>query len=273
MRALLAALGLVLALSSPARAQETVDAWIDITDPVLEPTAPHVIARHYKLFDGRSNCGPGETARLVVAFHGGLGNANKMATEYLTPPVVDKCYVVAYPSGSNKGQAGVIRVSGDFLLWNISAPVTEGIGWPAEAGVNDDLFVASLVATLKASHGLTTAFAVGVSMGGMLAFHQACDTANFAALATVATTIFDDTCDIAYHIPNLHIHGTADSDVCWQAWYSTCAPWPKARPVVLAWQAQDGPHEKHILLGGTHQWSPNGTFDTTGTIWTWLDTR
>ena len=265
---------LVLALGlAEAKAQSIADAWIDITDPVLEPTAPHVIARHYKLWDGRPNCGPGETARLVVAFHGGLGNANKMATEYLTPPAVNKCYVIAYPSGSNKGQAGVIRVSGDFLLWNISAPLTEGIGWPAEAGVNDDLFVDSLVATLKAQYSLTTAFAVGVSMGGMLAFHQACDTANFAALATVATTIFDDTCDIAYHIPNLHIHGTADSDVCWLTWYSSCEPWPKARPVVLWWQAQDGPHEKHILLGGTHAWQPTPGYDTTGTIWTWLDSR
>ena len=247
MKTILAALGLVLALSSPARAQETVDAWIDITDPVLEPTAPHVIARHYKLWDGRPNCPQGQTARLVVAFHGGLGNANKMATEYLTPPAVNKCYVVAYPSGSNKGANGVIRVSGDFLLWNISAPLTEGIGWPAEAGVNDDLFVASLVATLKAQYGLTTAFAVGVSMGGMLAFHQACDTANFAALATVATTIADPTCDIAYHIPDLHIHGTADTDVCWALTGAQCDPWPRARPLVLDYQAQDGPHERQIV--------------------------
>ena len=275
MKILLAALGLVLALASPARAQETVDAWINITDPVLQPVSPHIIARHYKLWDGRPNCPPGQTARLVLAFHGGLGNANKMATEYLTPPTVNKCYVIAYPSGSNKGTGGVIHVSGDFLLWNISAPLTEGIGWPSEPpGVNDDLFVASLVATLKSNYSLTTAFAVGVSMGGMLAFHQACDTANFAALATVATTIFDDSCNIAYHIPNLHIHGTADESVCWLTWYSTCSPWPKARPQIIGfWQAQDGPHDKDILLGGVHAWQPTPGYDTTGTVWAWLDQR
>ena len=269
---ILAALAFVLALSGPAQAQELADRWIDVTDPVLQPAAPHVIARHYKLWDGRPNCGPGETARLVLAFHGGLGSANKMATEYLTAPVLDRCYVIAYPSGSNKGLGGVIRVSGDFLLWNIAAPALDA-GWPNAAGVNDDLFIASLVASLKASHGLNTAFAVGVSLGGMLAFHQACDTANFNALATVATTIADPTCDIAYHIPDLHIHGTADTDVCWALTGAQCDPWPRARPLVLDYQAQDGPHARQIVSGGVHAWDMGNGYDTTGNIWAWLDGR
>ena len=175
---------------------------------------------------------------------------------------------MAYPSGSNKGLMGQIRVSGDFLLWNIAAPGIDA-GWPNAAGVNDDLFVASLVATLKAELGLQTAFAVGVSLGGMFAFHQACDTANFAAVATVATTIADPSCDIAYHVPDLHIHGTSDTDVCWFAG-ANCEPWPAARPLVLNYQASGGPHERQIIVGGVHAWDMGNGYDTTGKIWDWL---
>ena len=266
MSRLLLALGVVLALSSPVRAQPA-DAWIDVTDPVLEPTAPYLIARHYLVWDGRENCGIGETARLVVAFHGGAGSAESMAD--LLPG--EGCYVVAYPSGSNK-VFGQIRVSGNTLSWNASSGTTQG--WAENNGVNDDLFVASLVAALKAAFGLTAVFAVGRSKGGMLAFHLACDTATFAALATVASTISDPSCDIAFHVPNLHIHGTADDRVCWFVWYSSCDPWPKARPKIVGfWQAQDEGHELHVISGGTHGWQPVAGFDTAGTVWMYLNNR
>ena len=273
MKSILLALSLLLmAMASPMppKAQTIANGWINITDPVLNPVAPHVIARHYLVWDGRASCGA-KVPRLVIALHGGHGNATKMATEYLTP---QGCYVVAYPSGSNKGLLGQIRVSGDNLSWNTSSPYETGQGWAGEAGVNDDLFITSLVTALKAQYGLSKVLVVGVSRGGMLAFHLACDTTLFSVIATVATTINDTSCNPATHIPNLHIHGTADDEVCWNQDYASCAPWPKARPkIVEFWQASGVGHDRHIIIGGTHQWQPNGTFDTLGTVWHFLDTR
>lgn len=260
-------LAFALLLGIPAHAQPITHAWFNVTDPVLQPNGDHVIARHYLIWDGRQNCKPHKQARLVVVFHGGNNSAEVMAS-WLTPR---GCYVVAYPSGSNMTN-GVVRVSGDILLWNASSEVERG--WPGEAGVNDDLFIKTLVSTLKANYGLTTAFAVGPSKGGMMAFHYACDTTMFSAIATVASTISDPTCSPAVHIANLHIHGTADDLVCWDFMHSSCEPWPLAYPrVVSFWQASGKGHVLVVLTGGVHAWRPTPDYDTTGKVWTFLDDR
>jgi predicted esterase len=261
-------LAFALLLGIQAHAQPITHAWIKVADPVLNPTAPNVIARHYLLWDGRTNCATGKAPRLVLAFHGRHGNAEKMATEYLIPK---GCYIAAYPSGSNN-VLGVIRVSGADLSWNTSSPYEKGKGWAGEAGVNDDLFITTLVDALKAQYSLTTAFAVGLSRGGMMAFHLACDTTMFSAIATVATTISDGTCSPAVHIPNLHIHGTADYLVCWDFMHSSCEQWPLAYPAVVRfWQASGKGHVLVALLGGKHAWQPTLDYDTTKKIWAFLD--
>ena len=241
------------------------DAWITIVDPVLNPEGDHTISRHYLIWDGRNNCAPSKKPRLVVALHGGRGNAEKMANEYLTP---QGCYIVVYPSGSNKGLLGNIRVSGDNLLWNISAPYEAG--WPNAAGVNDTLFITALVNAMKAQYGIDKAFVVGVSMGGMMAFRLASTTELFSAMATVATVNLEDTLP-AVHIPDLHIHGTADTDISWFG--NTETVWPAARPTVLEWQASDGPHKKQIIVGGVHAWDMGNGYNTTGEIWAWLNEK
>ena len=241
------------------------DAWITVVDPVLNPVAPHSISRHYLIWDGRE----GPEAPLVVAFHGGHGSAEVMANDYLIPR---GGYVVAYPSGSNKGPfaSSPIRVSGDNLSWNTSSPYEVGQGWAGEAGVNDDLFITTLVTALKAQFNCNKAFVVGVSRGGMMAFHYACTTNLFSAMATVATTILDPL--PVTRIPDIHVHGTADPQVCWDVWQDSCAPWPKAKPLVSSWQAS-GSHELHVIPNGVHAWSPNGVFDTTGAIWNFLSNK
>jgi poly(3-hydroxybutyrate) depolymerase len=247
------------------------DAWINVVDPVLNPIAPHVIARHYLVWDGRSNCAPGQTARLVIAMHGGHGSPADFSQKF----VPQGAYVVAYPSGSNKGPFpwSPVTVSGDNLLWNTSSPFEEGQGWAGEAGVNDDLFITSLVAKLKADFGLTTVFGAGHSRGGMLAFHLACDKQLFnGGIATVATTIAEPllSCNCT-HVPDIHIHGTLDDLVGWEE--PTSRPWPIAKPRITWWQNSGSGHELHVITGGEHAWDSMPGFDTTGNVWRFFDAR
>lgn len=266
---------MAMASAPPPQAQITEERIV-VVDQVLNPEAPHNIERHYRLFDGRQYCAPGVAPRIVIAFHGGHGDAKKMSDEMLTPP--KGCYAVAWPYGSNRGWDG-IRVSGTNLTWNTGSPLYNRVGggeWAEEAGVNDDLFITSLVNHLKGQFGAQTAFAVGVSRGGMMAFHYACDTNLFAAMATVATTVTDDTCNPPTRIPDLHIHGRSDDLVCWETMVDSCRPWPVAKVEVWQkWQAagQAGGHKLILVLRGEHAWDMKVGNPTTQQIWDWLDQR
>jgi polyhydroxybutyrate depolymerase len=55
-------------------------------------------------------------------------------------------------------------------------------------------------------------YVAGISNGGMLAYRLACDTAIFAAVVAVSTTMLGD-CPAPEPISVLHIHGTADETV------------------------------------------------------------
>jgi poly(3-hydroxybutyrate) depolymerase len=263
MKLLLAALcALLLTGMARAPAQTLTDATINVYDPVLKPLGNHIIARHYLVWDGRANCAPGQTARLVVAFHGALGSAEGMAENFAP----QGCYVVAYPSGSNK--ILLVKVDGNNLFWNPSTLYP--LGWAETNGVNDGLFISSLVAKLKNDYGLTTAFAVGHSQGGLLTYHLACDKTLFAAIATIATTMADPSCSPATHVPNLHVHGTADTLMCWDTSGGGCAAWTPANTGVNWWQATGANHSLVLVEGGEHPWN---TLSATGAVWSFLDSR
>jgi poly(3-hydroxybutyrate) depolymerase len=239
------------------------DAWINVIDPVLKPSGAHIISRHYKVWDGRANCAPGQTAKLVVALHGALGSADGMAASFAPQGP----YVVVYPSGSNKGLFGQIKVSGNNLFWNPSTPTP--FGWAEENGVNDDMFIAAVVAKVKNDYGLTTAFAVGHSQGGLLTYHLACEKTLFAAIATVATTHAHTPCAAPNHVPNIHVHGLSDGMMCWDT-TSDAAPWPPCRPGVEAWQASGTGHKLHLVENGEHAMDSLGVAEK---VWPFFDAR
>jgi poly(3-hydroxybutyrate) depolymerase len=259
-----------MASTPPPRAQMLTDQWINVVDPVLNPSGLHVIARHYKLWDGRANCAIGQTARLVIAIHGGHGSPADFSQKF-TP---QGCYVVAYPAGSNK-ILGQIRVSGSNLSWNTSSAYEAGQGWAGESGVSDDLFLTNLVNKLKADFALTTVFAAGHSRGGIMTYHLACDTGLFSAIATVGTTLSDATCSRLGSVPNIHVHGLNDTLMCWTASGGDCVPWAPARPGVFQWQGiVPGPgHERHLIANGEHAWDSMPGFDTTGNVWRFFDAK
>ena len=252
--------GLFAAL--PGKAQPLVAGTVQVTDAVLKPTGTHKIDRTYLVWDGRSNCAAGVVPPLVIAFHGGGGSSAGMAAQFAP----QGCNVVAYPSGSDKNGSTIV-VNGNGLSWNAYAVPEQG--WSGTAGVDENQFILALVAKLKAQFGTGKTFGVGLSKGGMLVHHAACDLAAFDAIATVAATIADPTCNPALHVPLFHVHGLADTRVCWTFTGTSCNPWPVAEPKVTAWNAVGGPHQLTLIPGEPHGW-PAGT---TANIWTWLRAR
>lgn len=246
----------------PGGAQPLVAGTVQVTDAVLKPSGNHKIDRTYLVWDGRANCAGGAVAPLVLALHGGTGSASGMAAQFAP----QGCAVVAYPAGSDK-RGGTIFVSGDNLSWNGYAVPEQG--WSGLNGVDENQFLLALVAKLKAQFGTGKTFGVGLSKGGMLVHHAACDLAAFDAIATVAATIADPTCTPALHVPLLHVHGLADVRVCWVFTGSGCNPWPVAEPKINFWLSMGGAHQVSLIHGEPHGW-PTGT---TAQIWTWLGAR
>ncbi|MFY1637920.1 alpha/beta fold hydrolase [Solwaraspora sp. WMMB335] len=140
-----------------------------------------------------------EPVPLVVMLHGLLGSGKQAESWYGWNAVADReGFVVAYPDSRNRAWA-----------------VTEDCcGASARDGVDDVGFVAALVESLgqRLSLDPDRLYLAGVSNGGMLAYRLACDTAIFAAVTAVATTMLGD-CPAPEPISLLHVHGTADETI------------------------------------------------------------
>lgn len=245
----------------PVAAQTYATITVQVTDPVLKPSGNHRIDREASVWDGRANCAPMVAAPLVMVFHGGAGDPSSMKAMF--PP--QGCAVVAYVAGSDK-RSGTIyyRVTHTNLSWNAYAVPEQG--WSGVNGVDENQFLLALKSKLVAQYGTTRTYGVGLSKGGMLVHHAACDLGLFEAIATVAATIADPTCTPAVKAPLHHTHGLADTRVCWEFTGTSCNPWPVAKPGIEAWQATGGPHVLTLLPGVVHGW-PAGT---TAAIWAWL---
>jgi polyhydroxybutyrate depolymerase len=140
---------------------------------------------------------------LVIALHGGSGDAAGMAKLTSLNTLADQeGFVVVYPNGFLK-------------RWADGRGTTE----PEKAGVNDVLFLSSLVAKLETKLGIdrSRVYATGISNGGFMTTRLACEASSvFAAVAVVAATMPQNivaTCKPNTAVPLLLIHGTADTFV------------------------------------------------------------
>ena len=258
----------------PGHAQALTQYAVNVTDPVLKPTGNHVIARYYLLWDGRANCAVGQTARIVLALHGGGGTPENFATKF----VPQGCYVVAYPYGTDKKSSGWIT-KGTNLSW-YAYGVEQGSYKNNDGTINavdENQFVLAVLADIRSRTGLTAApvFGAAVSKGAMLSYHIACDLGIFSAFVISSGTITDTTCTPATKAPVFHEYGTADTNVCWVYTGSSCNPWPPAKPLVEAWQGvpPTAPNVLLSLTGMTHGWPELPVYDMNAAAWAWLDAR
>lgn len=148
---------------------------------------------------------PETPAPLLLAFHGGFGNAEEMMKMTGFNPLAEReGYIVAYPNGVGR--------LGEHYTWNAGTCC----GYAQRRNTDDVGFVAALIDRLQADYRIDPGriYATGVSNGAMLAYRLACELPQrLAAIAPVAGTLDLNGCHATEPIPVLHIHGTADENV------------------------------------------------------------
>jgi polyhydroxybutyrate depolymerase len=98
--------------------------------------------------------------------------------------------------------------------WNTGSSIPQG--YSEENGIDDLAFVAALVDDVLSTGAVDPSriYAMGVSKGGMMAYHAACNLpGRFAAIAVVAATMTSQSCPGPLGTSLLHIHGTDDERV------------------------------------------------------------
>jgi polyhydroxybutyrate depolymerase len=152
---------------------------------------------------------PSHPAPLVLAFHGGGGDAAFMAddTRYGLQRQADQGgFIVAFPNGASR------LPGGRFATWNAGACC----GYARDHGSDDVGFARAVVSAIGARYAVDArrVFATGMSNGGMLAHRLACEAADvFRAVASVAGTDAATHCNPSRPVSVLHIHARDDDHV------------------------------------------------------------
>lgn len=152
---------------------------------------------------------------LVVVLHGGLGNAQRMASaqseRFLSMYALadEGGFVVAYLNGTP-----VARMLGDDKLgWNAGSCC----GQPAEKKVDDVGYIQAAVADLVTRYGVdrNRVFGMGHSNGAMLTQRVMCETGLYAAAVPIAGALENGaaSCPAARGKRIMAIHGADDENV------------------------------------------------------------
>lgn len=155
---------------------------------------------------------PARSAPLVLAFHGGGGDAAFMADDarYGLVSKADAAgFIVVFPSGYSK------LPGGKFATWNAG----NCCGDARDRNIDDVGFVRALVRQLQATYPVDAQriYAAGMSNGGMMAHRLACEAADvFAAVGSVAGTDNTRSCSPSRAISVLHIHAKDDDHVLFE---------------------------------------------------------
>lgn len=152
---------------------------------------------------------PNRPAPLVLAFHGGGGDAQYMAddSKYGLQRAADKDgFIVAFPNGDSKFPGG------RFATWNAGGCC----GYARDHGDDDVGFARAVVSAIEARYAVDAkrVFATGMSNGGMMSHRLACEAADvFRAVASVAGTDATSQCSPSRPISVLHIHARDDDHI------------------------------------------------------------
>lgn len=146
---------------------------------------------------------PAQPGAVVVAFHGGGGNADSMIRlSGLNAKADEAGFIVVYPYGSAR--------SGERQL-TFNAGLVGGF---AKARNIDDVgFTRALLDDLERVVRVDPdrVFATGMSNGAMMAYRVACELSDrIAAIAPVGGPMGTDDCRPLRRVPVMHFHGTAD---------------------------------------------------------------
>jgi len=152
---------------------------------------------------------PRNATPLVLAFHGGGGDAAFMADDQkygLVSKSEQAGFIAVFPNGYSK------LPGGRFATWNAGACC----GDARDKRVDDVAFTQALVAWAAQRYNVDRrrVYATGMSNGGMLAHRLACELPQvFAAVASVAGTDNTAECQPSTPVAVLHIHARDDDHV------------------------------------------------------------
>ena len=222
-------------------------------------------------------------APVVFVFHGGGGRPEAIARVTRLDDVADQNgFVTVYPEGAP-------APSGRGGTWNVG-------GEKNPSSADDVAFVQAILRDLDQALPIDRAriYATGVSMGGVFAYRLACEMSDtFAAIAPVAATKVEPSCQPRSPVAILHIHGSDDDRIPLKGGRgektAVARSWPAPQLGVASWTRYDscgGGSSSHkdgdadctsyaqcraaveycVIAGGGHGW-PSGASDR---IWTFF---
>lgn len=163
--------------------------------------------RTYLLRVPRGHTSSSAPAPLVIALHGGGGNAdNAEQMTGFTELVERERLIVAYPDGSGRNRLNRL------LTWNAG----HCCAFAMQNQVDDVAFVAALIDRIAATHAVDQArvYVTGMSNGAMMSHRLGRElSARIAAIAPVVGAVFGDEPVAASPVSAIMINGLEDESV------------------------------------------------------------
>lgn len=149
-----------------------------------------------------------QTLPLIIALHGGAGNADSTAKMTGMSDAADKAnFIVVYPNGTG-------RLEDKLLTWNSG----NCCGYALDNKVDDVGFISALIDKMLTTYPIDPkrVHATGISNGGMMSYRLACELSDkIAAIAPVSGAQNVDY-KSARPVSVIAFHGTADQHVLYE---------------------------------------------------------
>jgi polyhydroxybutyrate depolymerase len=151
---------------------------------------------------------PNAQLPLLLVFHGGGGSAAAIAAQSRMHELAkEEQFIAVYPQGTS-------FAVGRGSNWNAGGNPPSG--WAERHRIDDIGFVRELIARLCSLYPIDKRhiYVAGLSKGGMLAYHVACQLSDtIAAAGVVACTMTATECRPRGPVAIMHVHGTDDQNV------------------------------------------------------------
>lgn len=209
----------------------------------------HQVAGHRVILVAPKGLGT-QPAPLVLALHGGTGNAAQMRrSSGLDQLAQHHGFRVAYVDGSPQ------RPPFGMMVWNA------GLCCGAAVSRDDDhvSMLSAVIQTFAPLHAQQPVWIVGHSNGGMMAYRMGCARSDLVdGIVSVAGPFMTEDCRNAQGLQVLHLHGTDDQSVPIEGGVGPGARYKMAYPSVLQTRrriTRAGAQAQVILVrGGTHDY-------------------
>jgi len=180
------------------------------------------IIREYYIYIPSSYT-PSSNASLMFVLHGyGSSATNIMFYSSFQNLAEEDSYIIVYPQGS---------LLNGVTHWNVG-------GWTIGSTANDVDFIETIIELVDNEYFINNEriYSTGMSNGGYMSYHLACNTNLFAAVASVTGSMTPETynnCSPTNATSILQIHGLQDFTVPY-----TGAPWSKTIPEVMEYWSE-----------------------------------